>query len=148
MTKLRAVAEPRRKGARRISEIPPDVLEALNTGQTETVNLVEWLAVDRMVLLETVLPKLGLRAALRPALAEIAKLPKPTPTKISPAVGAALLTTLRGNQPLAGATVANLSPAVAEELGLEPRGHEDACEDAAHVSAVVSVVEQADVELR
>ncbi|HEX2113863.1 MAG TPA: DegQ family serine endoprotease [Alphaproteobacteria bacterium] len=33
-------------------------------------------------------------------------------------------TLLRGNQPLAGATVANLSPALAEELGLEitPRG--------------------------
>ena len=33
-------------------------------------------------------------------------------------------TQLRGNQPLAGATVANLSPALADELGLEgaPRG--------------------------
>jgi len=33
-------------------------------------------------------------------------------------------TLLRGNQPLAGATVANLSPALADELGLEitPRG--------------------------
>lgn len=97
MTKLRAVAEPRRKGARRISEIPPDVLEALNTGQTETVNLVEWLAVDRTALLQTVLPRLGLRAAIRPALTEIAKLPKPTPAKISPAVGVALLAALRGS---------------------------------------------------
>jgi 3-methyladenine DNA glycosylase AlkC len=96
MTKLRAVAEPKRKGARRISEIPPDVLEALNTGLTETVNLVEWLAVDRIALLQTVLPRLGLRAATPMALAEIARLPKPTPTKISPAVGAALLAALRG----------------------------------------------------
>jgi serine protease Do len=34
------------------------------------------------------------------------------------------ITVLRGNQPLAGATVANLSPALAEELGLDipPRG--------------------------
>ncbi|MGH9936903.1 MAG: DNA alkylation repair protein [Blastocatellia bacterium] len=93
---------PRRKGARRISEIPPAVLEALNIGQTETVNLVEWLAVDRTVLLQTVLPKIGLRAAVQPALAEIAKLPKVTQTKISPAVGAALLTALRGRANRAG----------------------------------------------
>ncbi len=85
----------KRKGAQRISEIPPIVLELLNAGEIETVNLVEWLAVDRRRLLQTVLPKLGLRAAVNPALAEISKLREAKPTRISPAIGAALLPALR-----------------------------------------------------
>ncbi len=37
---------PRRKGARRMAEIPPAVLDALNAGREETITLVEWLAID------------------------------------------------------------------------------------------------------
>ena len=44
-----------RKGARRISEIPPAVLRQLEAGQLETVNLVEVLAVDQRRLLATAL---------------------------------------------------------------------------------------------
>ena len=67
------MAEPtKRKGAPRINDIPPDVLVLLNAGKIETANLVEWLALDREQLLKTVLPKLGLRAAVKPALDRIA----------------------------------------------------------------------------
>ncbi len=57
-----ASAEPaaRRRGARRIAEIPREVLAQLNAGQTETVNLVEWLAVDMPALLQAILPHVGL----------------------------------------------------------------------------------------
>ncbi len=48
-----------RKGARRRSEIPPHVLAALDRGETETVNLVEWLAVDHATLLEHALAPFG-----------------------------------------------------------------------------------------
>ncbi len=44
-----------RKGARRMSEIPPKVLRALNRGELESANLVEWLAVDPVALLRAVL---------------------------------------------------------------------------------------------
>ncbi len=47
-----------RKGARSRAEIPPKVLKALNEGRLETVNLVEWLAVDDVKLLRNVLAEL------------------------------------------------------------------------------------------
>lgn len=61
-----------RKGARRMSEIPPSVLKALNEGREETRTLVEWLAIDPDTLLGHVLQGIGLAreaARLRRAFA-------------------------------------------------------------------------------
>lgn len=61
-----------RKGARRMSEIPPAVLRALNEGREETRTLVEWLAIDAATLLRHVLRDVGLAreaARLRRAFA-------------------------------------------------------------------------------
>lgn len=49
-----------RKPARRMSEIPLEVLKYLNRGEVESKNLVEFLAVDQKVLLKHQLPLLGL----------------------------------------------------------------------------------------
>lgn len=57
-----------RKGARRIAEIPAEVLQGLNHGRLETVNLVEWLAIDSLTLLERVLAELNLGARAREVL--------------------------------------------------------------------------------
>ena len=54
---------PRRKGAMRRSEIPPDVLQALNEGREGTITLVEWLAIGMPTLLRWVLPEVGLAEA-------------------------------------------------------------------------------------
>ncbi|HEX5135623.1 MAG TPA: DNA alkylation repair protein [Planctomycetota bacterium] len=65
------MAEPR-KGARRMAEIPPAVLRALNEGREETRTLVEWLAIDPDALLGHVLRDIGLAreaARLRRAFA-------------------------------------------------------------------------------
>ncbi len=51
---------PRRKGAARMADIPPGVLQALNEGREETITLVEWLAVDMPTLLRSVVPHVGL----------------------------------------------------------------------------------------
>lgn len=48
-----------RKPARRRSEVPADVLKALNTGKIESRNLVEWLVIDQAKLLKAILPELG-----------------------------------------------------------------------------------------
>lgn len=60
----------RRTGAVRRSEIPPEVLAALNAGETETVNLVEWLAVDAGALLHNVAGPVGLDVR-HPALSSV-----------------------------------------------------------------------------
>ena len=52
-----------RKGAVRAAEIPKAVLEGLNAGTLESVNLTEWLAVDSLQLLEAILPALNIKSA-------------------------------------------------------------------------------------
>jgi 3-methyladenine DNA glycosylase AlkC len=51
-----------RKGAIRAADIPKAVLEGLNAGTLESVNLTEWLAVDSQKLLEAVLPSLKIKS--------------------------------------------------------------------------------------
>lgn len=78
--------EPR-KGARRISEVPPEVLAALNRGETATVNLVEWLALDQRVMVQHVLPAVGLKSAVAGALAACEAEAKPSAMMLLKAIG-------------------------------------------------------------
>jgi 3-methyladenine DNA glycosylase AlkC len=48
-----------RKPARRMAEIPQEVLEYLNAGKIETKNLVEWLAVDQFKILSSILEEIN-----------------------------------------------------------------------------------------
>lgn len=49
-----------RKGARKLQDIPKEVLELLNVGKIETVNLTEWLALDHVKLVETNAKEIGI----------------------------------------------------------------------------------------
>jgi 3-methyladenine DNA glycosylase AlkC len=49
-----------RKGARRIADIPPDIRQAINSGQLATVNLIEFLAADLSLLTPAVAQQIGL----------------------------------------------------------------------------------------
>lgn len=51
--------EIKRKGSRSIKEIPATILEQLNRGEIESANLVEFLGVDRKILLENLLMQCG-----------------------------------------------------------------------------------------
>ncbi len=82
--------ETKRKGARSTKDIPTEILEQLNSGQIETVNLVEWLAVDQRLLLENLLIQFDRTNYLKPILANIEALKKQTVNTINEAIGIGL----------------------------------------------------------
>ncbi|MBE7096683.1 DNA alkylation repair protein [Bacillus cereus] len=62
-----------RKGARKVNEIPKEVLQLLQQGKIESVNLTEWLAINHIELLKNVLPSIGLKNSLECIVAELGK---------------------------------------------------------------------------
>ncbi|WP_339320410.1 DNA alkylation repair protein [Paenibacillus sp. FSL R10-2734] len=75
-----------RKGARKVSDIPVEIIELLNTGYLQTVNLTEWLAVDHIVLLENVLEELGFGQESKPILHRLNDLSEKKIMKLIPAI--------------------------------------------------------------
>ena len=49
-----------RKGARKVQDIPKEVLKLLNVGKIETANLTEWLAIDHLKLIQTNFAEIGI----------------------------------------------------------------------------------------
>lgn len=82
---------PKRKGSRSIKDIPKEILEQLNTGEIETANLVEWLAINQKILLENLLRKNKRTAYLKPILQNIDSLKKQTVNTINDAIGSGIL---------------------------------------------------------
>ena len=81
----------KRKGARSIKDIPPDILDQLNRGEIETANLTEWLAVDQRLLLENLLLQNDRKEYLMPVLDNVEKLKKQTVNSINETIGIGLL---------------------------------------------------------
>lgn len=63
----------KRKGARKTSEIPNEILMYLQNGQIESVNLIEWQAVNHQSLLRSILPSFKLEENLTFVLSEMEK---------------------------------------------------------------------------
>lgn len=84
------MTETKRKGAKSIKDIPTDILEKLNQGEIETVNLVEWLAVDQKRLLGNILEQSNRTNYLKPVLSKIDKLSKQTVNTINETIGTGL----------------------------------------------------------
>lgn len=84
-----------RKGARKISDIPDEVVNLLQKGQLQTVNLTEWLAVDHIVLLQNVLNELGMQQQESgPILLRLNESNEKKTMKIIPAIAAEWLNIL------------------------------------------------------
>jgi 3-methyladenine DNA glycosylase AlkC len=93
--------ETKRTGARSRAEIAPEVLDLLNLGQLASANLVEWLAVDQVRLLQNVLAQ-AQRPHLFPAIgARVAQLKKPTVNQLNEAIGLGLQASAHQSQDLA-----------------------------------------------
>lgn len=77
----------KRKGARSTKDIPETILQQLNEGIIETVNLVEWLAVDQRLLLTNILTQNNRIHYLQSVLNKINQLKKQTVNTINEAIG-------------------------------------------------------------
>jgi len=84
------MAEQKRKGARTIKDIPKDILEQLNRGEIECANLVEFLAIDRLVLLRNILEKHNRMQYFSPVCKMVEKIEKPTSISIGYTVAVGL----------------------------------------------------------
>lgn len=84
------MTEVKRKGSKSTKDIPKEILEQLNSGQIETANLVEWLAVDQRLLLENLLKDFGRTKYLKPILTNLETLKKQTVNTINEAIGTGL----------------------------------------------------------
>jgi 3-methyladenine DNA glycosylase AlkC len=85
------MTETKRKGAKSVKDIPKEVLAQLNKGEIETVNLMEWLAIDQKLLLTNVLKQLKRSHYVEPILAAVESLKKQTVTTVNEAIGVGLL---------------------------------------------------------
>ncbi len=86
-----------RKGARSIKDIPANILCQLNSGEIQTANLMEWLAVDKKVLLENILIQCDRKIYLQPILEKIDNLKKQTINTVNDAIGTVLFELITTN---------------------------------------------------
>jgi 3-methyladenine DNA glycosylase AlkC len=80
----------KRKGARSVKDIPPAILAQLNKGEIETVNLMEWLAIDQKRLLENLLIQLNKKNYYISIIKDIDALKKQTINTINETIGEGL----------------------------------------------------------
>lgn len=80
----------KRKGARSIQAIPPDILAQLQAGSLETANLMEWLAIDPKQLLQQLLTKEDRLLYYAPVIDRLDALVKQTVNTKNEAIGQAL----------------------------------------------------------
>lgn len=83
--------ELKRKGARSLKDLSPEILDLLNRGEIESANLTEWLAVSQTQLLENLLQKNNRLHYLESILTEIGKLRKQTANTLNETIGVGLL---------------------------------------------------------
>lgn len=76
-----------RKGARSTADIPMDILQQLNMGAIESVNLVEWLAIDHLILLKNVCISLDRLHYFADIQQQIAQLKKATVNSLNATIG-------------------------------------------------------------
>lgn len=80
-----------RKGARKVLEVPGEVLELLNKGKIETVNLTEWLAIDHIALINNTFREIGISEKNIKIIAQkIAGQKKPSAMNAIKLIGASL----------------------------------------------------------
>ncbi|WP_046744780.1 DNA alkylation repair protein [Kordia zhangzhouensis] len=105
-----------RKGARKAQDIPTNVLELLNLGKIETVNLTEWLAINHFQLIENNFSRLSIpKKITQTVLESIQEQKKPSTMNTIKVVGESLYTQL-GDNDLISAIFENLKKHLSDTI--------------------------------
>jgi 3-methyladenine DNA glycosylase AlkC len=88
----------KRKGAKSLKDIPVNILTQLNNGEIETVNLMEWLAIDSLQLLTNILTQIGRKQYHNKIIDNVSKLKKKTINTINEAIGEGLFAVANANK--------------------------------------------------
>lgn len=83
--------EEKRKGARTVKEVSPEILEKLNKGEIESVNLIETLAMNQQELIKNVMVSLGRKEYAKEIITTIENIKKPTVNIFYETLGGALM---------------------------------------------------------
>lgn len=75
-----------RKGAQKVGDIPNEVIQLLQKGQLQSLNLTEWLSVDHTLLLQNMLDELGIQHESASFQAGLDHLKEKKMMKIIPAI--------------------------------------------------------------
>ena len=81
-----------RKGARKVQDVPQEILDLLHQGKIETVNLTEWLAINHQTLIQQTFPALNLEEAIPVLIQKLTAQKKPTSMNSTKIVGENLYT--------------------------------------------------------
>lgn len=79
-----------RKGAKSFKELSPEILLQLNNGEIESANLIEWLAIDKTLLLKNILEQNERMLYFEVIVEKINNLKKKTVNTIDQTIGATL----------------------------------------------------------
>ena len=82
-----------RKGARKVQDIPQEVISLLNKGEIETVNLTEWLVINQIELIKNTFSNIGLGEYIDDIKEGIVQLKKPSTMSSIKLVGEILFKT-------------------------------------------------------
>jgi 3-methyladenine DNA glycosylase AlkC len=88
----------KRVGSKNMAGIPKEILRQLNSGEIETVNLVEWLAIDQLELLKNVLSQNKKSNYFKPCEIAVKALKKSTINTRNEIIGTTLLSLILKNK--------------------------------------------------
>lgn len=91
------MSDNKRKGAKSTKDILPEILVALNNGEIESANLVEWLAVNQILLLQNLLKNTNRISYFETINNLVIGLKKQTINTINEAIGLGLLHQIEAN---------------------------------------------------
>ncbi|MDO5046227.1 hypothetical protein [Campylobacter sp.] len=137
MGKDKELKQTQRKGARALKDIPAEILQKLNSGEIESANLTEWLAIDQKILLSNLLNEIAQPNYLDEILNRIKNLKKQSVNSINETIGKALFELANGED---GREILNAVSAHRSDMVRCWAAYMTACDESLDISATLNAI--------